>query len=49
MYNVSKYKEPRQYMCCIHVHVQCIDMYMYIYMYVLYSTVLEETSTSRAV
>ena len=21
MYNVSKYKEPRQYMCCIHVHV----------------------------
>ena len=44
MYNVSKFKEP---MCCI--HVQCIDMYMYIYMYVLYSTVLEETSTSRAV
>ena len=29
MYNVSKYKEPIQYMCCI--HVQCIDMYMYIY------------------
>ena len=24
MYNVSKYKEPRQYMCCI--HVQCIDI-----------------------
>ena len=36
MYNVHvsmyMYKEPIQYMCCI--HVQCI------YMYVLYSTVL---------